>query len=88
VAERGDAATPLRNRVFNNALVGNDEGVGLGRYSDTDDRHHNVEFDTDPGFIDEASGDFTLRSDSIVFQRIPGFEPIPFDKMRRHGRTP
>lgn len=88
VAERGDPATPLCNRVFNNALVGNDEGVGLGRDPDADDRHHNVEIDTDPGFVDEAAGDFTLRPDSVVFQRIPGFEPIPFEKMRRHGRKP
>ena len=83
VAVNHDPQTPLRNRVFNNALIGDNEGVGPGRYPDQDYRHHNVEIDTDPGFVDEAAGDFTLRPDSIVFKQIPGFEPIPFEKMQR-----
>jgi len=78
-----DPDTPLYNRVFNNALIGDNEGVGPARYPDKDYRHHNVEIDTDPGFVDEATGNFALRPDSIVFQQIPGFEPIPFEKMQR-----
>jgi hypothetical protein len=26
-------------------------------------------------------GNFMLKSNSIVFEKIPGFQPIPFDKM-------
>jgi len=37
--------------------------------------------DHDPGFVDMADGDYTLREDSEVFRRLPGFEPIPFRKM-------
>lgn len=81
-----DTNTPLFNRVFNNALIGNNEGVGPSRYPDKDYRHHNIEIDTDPGFVNEATGDFTLRMDSIVFKQIPGFEPIPFEKMKRKGQ--
>ena len=40
-------------------------------------------FIDNPGFVDEAAGDFSLRPDSRVFKEIPGFVPIPFEKMRR-----
>ena len=83
VAVNKDANTPLCNRVFNNALIGDNEGVTPSRYPDKGYRHHNVEIDTDPGFVDEAAGNFTLRPDSRVFKEIPGFEPIPFEKMQR-----
>jgi hypothetical protein len=83
IVTKKDEATPLFNRVFNNALIGNDEGVGPSRYPDKDYRHHNVPIDTAPGFVDEAAGDYTLRPDSRIFKEIPGFEPIPFEKMQR-----
>ena len=83
VAVKNDTSTYLFNRVFNNALIGNNEGVGPSRYPNKDYRHHNVEIDTYPGFVDEAAGDFTLRPDSRIFKEIPGFEPIPFEKMQR-----
>jgi hypothetical protein len=35
----------------------------------------------DPGFVDWASKNFKLREDSAVFERIPEFEPIPFEKI-------
>ncbi|MCR4412682.1 MAG: hypothetical protein NUV77_09685 [Thermoguttaceae bacterium] len=35
----------------------------------------------DPGFVDAAKGDFRLRPDAEVFRRLPGFQPIPFEKM-------
>ena len=81
VAVNHDPSTPLLNRVFNNVLVGNNDGAGASRYPDKDYRHHNVEIDTDPGFVDEAAGNMALRPDSVVFKKIPGFQPIPFDKM-------
>lgn len=37
--------------------------------------------DTDPGFIDAATGNFQLRPDSEVFKRLPGFKPIPFEQI-------
>lgn len=36
---------------------------------------------TNPGFADAARHDYSLRPDSVVFQKIPGFEPIPFKKI-------
>jgi Right handed beta helix region len=35
----------------------------------------------DPGFVDAFKGDYALKSGSEVFTKIPGFQPIPFDKI-------
>lgn len=37
--------------------------------------------DLDPGFVDLAEGDFRLKPDAEVFRRIPGFQPVPVEKM-------
>lgn len=37
--------------------------------------------DTDPGFIDPEHLDFRPREGSVVFERIPGFEVIPFERI-------
>lgn len=41
--------------------------------------------DIDPGFVDAASGKCQLRPDAEVFQRLPGFRPVPFEKMGPQG---
>ena len=35
----------------------------------------------DPGFVDAANGNLALKPDSEVFRKIPGFKPIPFEKI-------
>jgi len=35
----------------------------------------------DPGFADLAEGDFRLGADAEVFRRIPGFQPVPVERM-------
>jgi hypothetical protein len=37
--------------------------------------------DQDPGFVDMANHDFNLKEDAMVYNKIPGFVPIPFDKI-------
>ncbi len=44
----------------------------------------NVVYDTDPGFVDPESGNYSLRDDSRVFRDIPGFENIDYASI---GRT-
>ncbi|MCP4642262.1 MAG: hypothetical protein GY851_17590 [bacterium] len=34
-----------------------------------------------PGFVDMAKMDFALREDSVVFDKLPEFEPIPLDQI-------
>ncbi len=41
----------------------------------------NLTVSGDPGFVDAAAGNYALKPDSEVFQKIPGFEPIPFEKI-------
>jgi parallel beta-helix repeat protein len=35
----------------------------------------------DPGFVDINKGNFNFKEDAIVFEKIPGFKPLPVDKM-------
>ncbi len=37
--------------------------------------------DGDPGFVDAAKRDFRLRPDAEVFKRLPGFRPIPLERV-------
>lgn len=42
---------------------------------------NNLAIDKNPGFVDEANVNFQFRDDSIVFQKIPDFKKVPFDKI-------
>jgi len=44
--------------------------------------------DGDPGFVDAAKGNFLLRADAEAFKRLPGFKPVPFDKIGPQPRSP
>jgi hypothetical protein len=35
----------------------------------------------DLGFRNAGKGDFTLRKDALLLKKVPGFEPIPFEKI-------
>jgi len=39
----------------------------------------------DPGFVDAANGDYTLKPDAAVFSQVPGFEAIAFDEIGVDG---
>jgi len=70
----------LWNEISNNVFVNCSHYV-----KSTDKPVHtfpNLWLDEDPGFVDKAGGDLTLRPDSPVFQKLPGFQPIPFEKMQ------
>lgn len=41
----------------------------------------NVTVTNDPGFANPAAFDYSLAADNPVLQQIPGFQPIPFDKI-------
>lgn len=46
---------------------------------------NNLLVSTDPGFEDYSGKNFTLKSDSEVFTKIPGFVPVEFNKMGTQG---
>ncbi|MEX0776089.1 MAG: right-handed parallel beta-helix repeat-containing protein [Phycisphaeraceae bacterium] len=71
-------AQPRVNRAVRNVFVKcNQERTGNWQVSLAE----NWIADRDPGFVDAAKGDFRLRSDAEVFTKLPGFEPVPFEKI-------
>jgi hypothetical protein len=70
--------TPRNNHSKNNVFV-NCGDVNIGNW--LCDGSGNWSTDQDPGFVDTAKGNYQLRPDSEVFKRLPGFQPIPFDKI-------
>lgn len=74
---------PRRNLFRGNVIVGgSQEPLSLmgGAYAQFTEAN-NLLTDKDPGFVDYKQGNFGLRGNSEVYQKIPGFRPIPFDKM-------
>lgn len=47
---------------------------------------NNLEFSEDPGFMDEKEEDFTLRRSSVIFKKLPGFQPVPFNRIGLKGK--
>ena len=77
------------NIVEQNLIVGGPENpIKLmgGPYAQTEERNNWVTKE-DPGFVDRANKNFLLRKDAKVFEMIPGFQPVPFDKMGLYKDT-
>jgi len=71
-----------RNVVSGNLIVGGPEEILLLRGEHAQcESVNNYRTDSDPGFVDYENGDFNLKPDSEVFDKIDGFEALPFDKM-------
>jgi hypothetical protein len=66
-----------RGQVFHDNLL-----VRPGEFkAEGNDVKKNWVTDEDPGFVDMARMNFQLKADSPVFQKISGFQPIPFDRI-------
>ncbi len=81
---------PTANVYINNVMIdcGADkmkaEGISaLGKESAKMENNLAYTSETDLRFMDEASGNYTFKPDSPVYQIIPDFEPIPFHRMGR-----
>ena len=73
---------PRRNVLSGNLIVGGPEKIiDLNGENAQFESINNFRTDTDPGFVDYKNGNFNLKADSEVFKKIPGFMPLPFDKM-------
>lgn len=77
------AMRATRNVFADNLIIGGPTSptklIG-GQYATITERN-NYRSISDPGFIDMAHENFTLRPTSEVFKKIKGFEPVPFEKM-------
>jgi hypothetical protein len=72
---------PRRNLMENNVIYKCPQKLKItcpfGQFEDK----NNFVTETDPGFADAANMNFQLKKDSIVYEKIPGFEKIPFEKI-------
>jgi len=69
---------PLGNKVLNNICIRSGWIVGPKQYLQIGD---NLVTKDDPGFRDVKGLDFTLKDLSLVQKKLPGFKPIPFNKI-------
>lgn len=79
---------PIRTQVERNLIVIKSGGPFSLKMSKAHQADTNLFFAgnnfvtaADPGFVDAAKGNFALKPDSMAFQKIPGFERIPFEKI-------
>ena len=72
---------PFRNMMENNVIVKYKESSRLVGINADFTFSGNMAFKDDPGFVDAEKMDFRLKSNSIVFERIPGFKQIPFQEI-------
>ena len=74
-------AEPRGNKLINNLAV-NTQMLNMSEsYQHLLEQKGNWSTEQDPGFFDMEQEDFRLKEDSPVFQQIPGFQKIPFDRI-------
>ncbi len=79
---------PAYSVVSGNVIL--DKKASIGRISDAVYRYAKVDnnaiysLNDDPGFVDAANGDYRFRSDADALAKLPGWEPIPFEKIGRY----
>lgn len=71
-----DPNYPRRCMVENNVSIRSGE-FGLGAAHGK----NNLVIDADAGFVDASAMKFQWKADSPIFRMVPGFEPIPFEKI-------
>jgi len=80
----GDPALPKGNRIVDNLCAG---GRWLDLLDGLDPKTAGVgenlilKTAAEAGFVAPEKGDFRLKDGAAVFQKLPGFKPIPFEKI-------
>ena len=78
----GSPAIPKHNDVKNNVFV-RIKLINNGKKEWGPVLDQNMITDQDIGFADFAHQDFSLKDNSIVFEKLPEFKAIPFSKIGR-----
>lgn len=78
-----NAGLPTGNLIENNVFVRINTPLN-GSQDWMDYRDNNWITYRDPGFMDWENGNFLLKDNSAVYEKLPGFEKIPFDKIGRY----
>jgi len=73
---------PRGNKIQNNMVVRTPRWIHASQAAQ---RHlimgDNLITNEDPGFVDVANGDFTLKDIAAIQAKLPDFQPIPFEKI-------
>ena len=71
------------NLMKNNVIWGYKELIRKGGYNEDEwgAMENNLITNEDPGFVDAENMDFSLKDNSQVFSKIPGFKMIPFKEI-------
>jgi len=56
-------------------------GVVCNNFKRVEYSENNLIVNEDPGFVSEKNQNFKLKSSSVVFRKVSGFQPIQFDKI-------
>ena len=83
VYPKDNPGAPVGDIVENNVIWNHHR---LKKYSDFENWStvgENLVNSTDPGFVNAAEGNLNLKNDSGVFEKLNGFEKIPFDEIGR-----
>ncbi len=78
-----DVLLPIGNIYQNNVLVNTPlvrADGSAGKYIDVT---KNFSTKSDPGFYDYENGNYLLKKDSVVYEELPDFKPLPFTRMGR-----
>ncbi|GKX28009.1 hypothetical protein SH1V18_04890 [Vallitalea longa] len=78
-----NAAYPKGNVVTDNVIYKSGSMSIVSKASQYGTINNNITFSSsdNPGFVDENSNNFNLRSDSAIYDQLPDFQPIDFDNM-------
>ena len=82
------AYNPAESKITNNLIISDIYSIGnidqsIYRFSDISDNTIFMLNAMKRIFVDPENGDYRLRDDSAVYNRLPDFEPLPLDKVGR-----
>lgn len=76
-----DPGEPKYDNIQNNVIYNHNEPNIYKEVKDYGTVKDNIVFDEPLGFVHEGSEQLTLRADSPIFERLPDFKEIPFEKI-------
>jgi hypothetical protein len=71
----------IDGKAFRNRILASDNKERDTAFIPSPTAKQNIAYKEDPGFVDLKKYNFQLKSDSKIFKDLPGFIPIPFNKI-------
>ena len=78
--------TPAHSRITGNVYIisENFHVMELVKRFSNIGNNVSMDIDDDPGFCDRKGGNYVFKPDSPIYDKIPAFENLPFEKMGRY----